>query len=271
MINIKRFTAILAFIALAFGISFLLLDKKELDQPKLLPGEWMGQQRMYPYSEIKTDVYLAEMKKAHQMNQQSRSLDYEWEFVGPTNIGGRITDIEMPLGQSDVIYIGAATGGILKTEDAGDNWDQLFEGIPTISIGDIVIDPNNSDIIYAGTGEANSSSFSFLGSGIYKSEDAGETWNFSGLENSAYIARMIVDHSNSQRVFAAASGNLFSPSDDRGIYRSEDGRCQLGTSSFCYRYYCSYRFSSEPRESRNPLCWFLGKNQRLYYPSFHLV
>lgn len=223
MINIKRFAAILAFIGLAFGVSFLLLDKKELDQPKLLPGEWMGQQRMYPYSEIKTDVYLAELKKAHQMNQQSRSLDYEWEFVGPTNIGGRITDIEMPLGQSDVIYIGAATGGILKTEDAGDTWDQLFEGIPTISIGDIVIDPNNSNIIYAGTGEANSSSFSFLGSGVYKSEDAGETWNFSGLENSAYIARMIVDHSNSQRVFAAASGNLFSPSDDRGIYRSEDG------------------------------------------------
>lgn len=223
MINIKRFLALIAFIALAFGVSFLLLDKKELDQPKLLPGEWMGQQRMYPYSEIKTDVYLAEMKKAHQMNEQSRSMDYEWEFVGPTNIGGRITDIEMPLGQSDVIYIGAATGGIFKTEDAGGSWDQLFEGIPTISIGDIVIDPNNSDVVYAGTGEANSSSFSFLGSGVYKSEDAGETWNFSGLENSAYIARMIVDHSNSQRVFAAASGNLFSPSEDRGIYRSEDG------------------------------------------------
>ncbi len=223
MINTKRLLAIFAFIAVAFGVSFLLHDKEELDQPKLLPGEWMGQQRMYPYSEIKTDVYIAEMKKAHQMNTQSRSQDYIWEFVGPTNIGGRITDIEMPLGQSDVIYIGAATGGILKTEDAGENWDQLFEGIPTVSIGDIVIDPNNSDVIYAGTGEANSSSFSFLGSGVYKSVDAGETWNFSGLENSAYIARMIVDHSNSQRVFAAASGNLFSPSDDRGIYRSEDG------------------------------------------------
>ena len=209
---------------LAFTLYFFLLKTDHTpNHPKLLPGEWMSSQRMYPYSEIKMDVYQAEMKRAQKMVQQSQSRSYEWELVGPTNIGGRITDLEMPANQSDVIYVGAASGGIFKTQDAGDTWEQIFYDVPTISIGDLVIDPQNSDIIYAGTGEANSSSYSFLGSGIYKSEDGGASWNFSGLENSAYIGRMIVDHTNSERIYAAACGNLFTPSDDRGIYRSDDG------------------------------------------------
>ncbi len=211
-------------IALIIAIVFLVnTNETTPSHPKLLPGEWMSTQRMYPYSEIKMDVYQKEMQKAKLMTQQAKNTDYEWELVGPTNIGGRITDIEMPTGQSDIMYIGAASGGIFKTENAGGSWEQIFQDIPTISIGDLVIDPQNPDIIYAGTGEANSSSFSFLGSGIYKSEDAGQSWNFSGLENSAYIGRMIVDHANSERVFAAACGNLFTPNDDRGIYRSIDG------------------------------------------------
>ncbi|NOR87017.1 MAG: hypothetical protein GQ527_05360, partial [Bacteroidales bacterium] len=214
--------AIVLIIAVVLLVNINSNDSKPVN-PKLLPGEWMSTQRMYPYSEIKLDVYQEEMKKAKQMVQQSKSLDYEWELVGPTNIGGRITDIEMPANQSDIIYIGAASGGIFKTQDAGANWEQLFYDIPTISIGDLAIDPQNEEVIYAGTGEANSSSFSFLGSGIYKSEDAGQTWNFAGLENSVYIGRIIVDHDNSERVFAAACGNLFTPSNDRGIYRSIDG------------------------------------------------
>jgi len=192
--------------------------------PKLMPGEWMASQRMYPYNEIKTDVYLQEMKKAQLMTQQSaKSDDFQWELVGPTNIGGRITDIEVPADQSDIIYVGAASGGVFKTEDQGSSWQQIFHGIPTISIGDMAIDPQNSDVLYVGTGEANSSSFSFIGSGIYKSNDGGVNWISAGLENSAYIGRIVVDHENSNRVFAAACGNLFTPSNDRGIYRSQDG------------------------------------------------
>jgi len=91
--------------------------------PKLMPGEWMASQRMYPYNEIKTDVYLQEMKKAQLMTQQSaKSDDLQWELVGPTNIGGRITDIEVPADQSDIIYVGAASGGVFKTEDQGSSW-----------------------------------------------------------------------------------------------------------------------------------------------------
>jgi photosystem II stability/assembly factor-like uncharacterized protein len=209
-----------------FMLSILIfINNKEIKhhQPKLAPGEWMAHQRMYPFEKINDGVYRSEMKKALGMHQSSsRTQEFEWELVGPTNIGGRITDIEMPPGQSDIIYVGAATGGIFKTDNTGQSWEQIFYDVPTISIGDLAIDPQNTDIIYAGTGEANSSSFSFLGSGVYKSIDAGQSWEYSGLEKSAYIGRMIVDYNNSDRVYAAACGNLFTPSDDRGIYRSID-------------------------------------------------
>ncbi len=203
-----------------------LLQKNEIstknENPETDPGEWMSAQRMYPYDEIRQDIYLTEMKKANNM-YTSRNGEIEWEFVGPTNIGGRITDIEMPAGQSQIIYVGGASGGIFKSEDTGSSWEQKFNGIPTISIGDIAIDPQNQDILYAGTGEANASSYSFLGSGIYKSLNGGESWEYSGLEESAYIGRIIVDHSNSQTVFAAACGTLFSTNSERGIYRTTDG------------------------------------------------
>jgi len=215
------------FSALLFLLVIMIVlqnDKKGVDtnQRTTGPSDWMAVQRMYPYNEIKQDVYLKEMKKANEMHAL-RDGEIDWEFVGPTNIGGRITDIEMPTGQSSTIYVGAATGGLLKTNNAGFSWEQMFSSVPTISIGDIAIDPQNQDILYVGTGEANSSSYSFLGSGIYKSLDAGDTWQYSGLEESAYIGRVIVDHINSERVFAAACGTLFSTSTSRGIYRTIDG------------------------------------------------
>ncbi len=219
----------LLFIPIPLVFLFLFLSNLQESTPQKKeksivkgPSDLMAVQRMFPYNEIKQDVYLAEMKKANQ-HYASRDAEIEWEFVGPTNIGGRITDIEMPEGQSVVIYVGGASGGILKTEDAGNSWEQKFLGVPTVSIGDIDIDPKDPNILYAGTGEANASSFSFIGSGIYKSLDGGDSWQYSGLEESAYIGRIIVDHTNSQRVFTAACGTLFSKNETRGIYRTDDG------------------------------------------------
>ena len=220
----KTYIFIPVLISFLLAFYFIQQNDKNIETEVAItgPGEWMSAQRMYPYNEIRQDIYLEEMKKANQLHV-SRYDEIDWEFVGPTNIGGRITDIEMPTGQSQIIYIGGASGGILKTEDAGSTWVQKFNGVSTISIGDIAIDPQNQEVIYAGTGEANASSYSFLGSGIYKSLDGGDSWQYSGLEQSAYIGRIIVDHSNSQRVFTAACGTLFSNNDTRGIYRTTDG------------------------------------------------
>ena len=186
------------------------------------PTDWMAYQRAYPYWGINIEAYTSEMKKAAILHKQSE-VKANWQFLGPTNIGGRITDIEVNFNDTNIIYVGAATGGLLKTTNNGQSWQNVFNHMPFVSIGDIAIDPNNSNILYVGTGEANASSFSFLGGGIYKSYDEGQNWTYCGLSNSAYIARIIVDKFNSQNIYAAACGNLFSPSSERGIYKSTNG------------------------------------------------
>ncbi|MBE0648630.1 MAG: hypothetical protein IH596_12710 [Bacteroidales bacterium] len=196
---------------------------KKFQPPSGTPNDWMAMQRIYPYNRIQPEAYLSAVEQAQALISAGETRSTPWVFTGPTNIGGRITDIEIPDGDLSTMYLGASTGGVLKTTDGGITWTNLFQNIPVVSIGDIAIDPANSDILYVGTGEANSSSFSFWGNGIYKSIDAGLTWQHMGLDHSAYIGRMLVDHSNSQRVYAAACGYLFSYNDERGVYRSEDG------------------------------------------------
>jgi len=199
--------------------------EKESESGRMFPSEWMDMQRTFPYGTIKTDVYLQAIRGASAMhrNASSSRSDYTWEFTGPTNIGGRITDIEIPQGSFSTIYIAAASGGIFKSVDNGLNWTNVFKSQPTIAIGDLAIDPSNTDIIWAGTGESNASSQSYRGDGIYKSVDGGLTWQHMGLDLAAYFGRIVVDHSNSNRVFAAVCGNLFTPDANRGIYRTTDG------------------------------------------------
>jgi len=200
-----------------------LNNSNHFQPPSITPNDWMALQRIYPYDRIQPNAYLLAVEQAQALMDEAPERSTPWVFTGPTNIGGRITDIEIPDGDLQTIYLGASTGGVLKTTDGGTTWTNLFQDVPVVSIGDIAIDPDNSDILYAGTGEANSSSFSFWGNGIYKSVDAGETWQHMGLEHSAYIGRVVVDYSNSQRVYVAACGYLFSYNDERGVYRSVDG------------------------------------------------
>lgn len=191
--------------------------------PDQLPNDWMDRQRSYPYGIIKAESYRSAMRQARTLHAAvSRSM-VNWEFAGPLNIGGRITDIEMPANSNSTIYIGAASGGIFKTTNTGASWVNVFSDAATLWIGDLAIDPSNPQAIWAGTGEANASSQSVRGDGIYKSTNGGETWQYCGLEESAYFGRIIVDHANSNRVFAAVCGDLFTPTSHRGIYRTTDG------------------------------------------------
>lgn len=200
------------------------LDMQKLsDKPGLYPADWMERQRTYPYGTIRTDVYLNAVRQGRDLHAAGDRASYTWEFAGPTNIGGRVTDIEIPSGTTSVIFVAAASGGILKSTDGGLSWKNVFSNQPVIPVGDIAIDPGNPDLMYAGTGEANSSSQSFRGDGIYRSVDGGETWQHSGLDEAAYFGRIIIDYSNSDRVYAAACGNLFTPDGNRGIYRTTDG------------------------------------------------
>lgn len=147
----------------------------------------------------------------------------EWEFAGPTNIGGRVIDIEFNPQDSKIVYAGAATGGVFKAIDRGVTWSPIFDDQAVLTIGDIALAPNQPETIYVGTGEANGGHNNFPGGGVYKSTDAGASWKLIGLEPTTSIGRIVVDPTNANRVFVAAVGSYFAKDHDRGVYRSADG------------------------------------------------
>ncbi len=105
----------------------------------------------------------------------------------------------------------------------GGSWFSIFDSLNVLTIGDIAIDPIDTDIIYVGTGEANGGHNNFPGGGVFKSTNAGSTWNFLGLTNTTSIGRIIIHPTNTDVIYLAAVGSYFSPNPERGIYKSTDG------------------------------------------------
>src|SRR5437762_337705 len=146
-----------------------------------------------------------------------------WQFVGPTNIGGRVVDIAVDPVAADTIYVAAATGGVWKSTDRGAQFTSIWPAANPQSMGALVITPNGT--FFAGTGEANpgGGSITYGGGGIFRSVDGGVTWQRVGLANSGAIGRLVIDPTNPQRVFAAVTGRLYNPGGQRGVYESADG------------------------------------------------
>ncbi|HVF72837.1 MAG TPA: hypothetical protein VM940_14640 [Chthoniobacterales bacterium] len=146
-----------------------------------------------------------------------------WQFVGPTNIGGRIVDIAVDPVAADTIYVAAATGGIWKSTDKGAHFTPAWPADFPQSMGALVI--TSTGTLFAGLGEANpgGGSITYGGSGVYRSVDRGVTWQHVGLTSSGAIGRIAVDPSDPQHIFVAAAGDLFNPGGERGVYETTDG------------------------------------------------
>ena len=157
------------------------------------------------------------------MKQQSPTKDVKWRFIGPSDLGGRSTDVAVPVGSRTVFYAGAATGGVFKTVNTGTTWEPIFDDMPTLSIGDIAVAESDPNIVWVGTGEANIFRASEPGIGIYKSTDAGKTWKNMGLEGTYTIARVVIHPKNPDIVYVAATGHEWTTNPDRGVYKTTDG------------------------------------------------
>lgn len=188
------------------------------------PFDIMFMRRAYPDGKINTAAFSKAMEwKGRTAN---RNISNEvWQFSGPLNIGGRITDIEIPWDQPNVYYVGAASGGIFKTENAGQDWLPIFDAQQMLSIGDMEISKNNNDLIYVGTGEVNAGGGSLVydGDGIHKSTDGGITWESKGLPNIGSVGKIVIDPMDDNTVFVAAMGPLFKNSNNRGVYKTTNG------------------------------------------------
>jgi hypothetical protein len=204
--------------------------EKTAPGPDLRPYEWAYLQRVFPYMNSDPNAYMEAIEQAHQLQKEMKANrlakgenTVQWEFAGPVNVGGRVVDLEFNPNNPNIIYAGFATGGVFKSTDMGSSWFPVFDSLNVLTIGDIAIDPSNPDIIYAGTGEANGGHNNFPGGGVFKSTDAGNTWNFKGLINTTSIGRILVHPTNSNIIYLAAVGSYFSPNPERGIYKSTDG------------------------------------------------
>ncbi|UCC84264.1 MAG: sialidase [Gemmatimonadota bacterium] len=145
----------------------------------------------------------------------------EYRYIGPE--GNRTVSAAGIPGDRTVYYVGAASGGIWKTVDAGLNWEPIFDDQDVHSIGALAVTPSDPQIVWAGTGEPFIRSNVSIGNGVYRSTDGGETWQHMGLEGTGRIARILIHPSNPDVVYVAAVGHGYSPQQERGVYRTTDG------------------------------------------------
>ncbi|HEY6324458.1 MAG TPA: glycosyl hydrolase [Thermoanaerobaculia bacterium] len=143
--------------------------------------------------------------------------------IGPAFISGRVADIAVDPRRTSTYYVAAASGGVWKTANAGTTFEPIFDGEGSYSIGCVTIDPNDSLVIWVGTGENNSQRSVSYGDGVYRSADGGRHWQNLGLKSSEHIARIVVDPRNSDVVYVAAQGPLWAAGGDRGLYKTADG------------------------------------------------
>ena len=143
--------------------------------------------------------------------------------VGPAGMSGRITSIDAVDANPTIIYAGAASGGLWKSTSGGISWDPIFDDQKIHSIGAISIHQKNPDLIWVGTGEGNPRNSLTMGGGVYRSLDAGKTWQLMGLEKTKAIHRIIIHPEDPNTVFVGAIGSPWGEQEDRGVYKTTDG------------------------------------------------
>ena len=143
--------------------------------------------------------------------------------IGPAGMSGRITAIDAVVANPTTVYVGAASGGVWKTENGGQSWNPIFDEQPIQNIGSIAIQQSNPNVVWVGTGEGNPRNSLNLGAGIYKSLDAGKSWKKMGLDKTICIHRVVIDPANPNTVYAAAIGNPYAEHPERGVFKTTDG------------------------------------------------
>ncbi len=147
----------------------------------------------------------------------------EFRAIGPAVMGGRIADIAVNPHNPNNWFIAVGSGGLWKTNNQGITWTPVFDSQPSYSIGTVTIDPNNPSVVWVGTGENVSGRHVGWGDGVYRSVDAGATWQQMGLADSEHIGKILIDPRNSDVIFVAAEGPLWSSGGQRGLFKSNDG------------------------------------------------
>ena len=178
---------------------------------------------------LNPEIIQAQKKTAAADNKPAAPKDdisvsaLRFRSIGPALTSGRIADFAVNPNNSFEYYVATASGGVWKTVNGGTTYEPLFDAQGSYSIGCVTLDPNNSNVVWVGSGENNNQRSVSYGDGVYKSEDGGLSWKNVGLKNSEHIGKIIVHPKNSDVVYVAAIGPLWSAGGDRGVYKTSDG------------------------------------------------
>ncbi len=162
------------------------------------------------------------LSKRKLLDERSVLKNIKFRSVGPSVMSGRVVDIEVNAKDPTEFYVAYATGGLWHTTNNGQSFTSIFDKEDAIGIGDIAVNWNDREI-WVGTGEANSSRSSYSGTGVYKSNDNGKTWQYLGLPESHHIGEIILHPSDKNIAWVAVLGHLYSPNKERGVYKTNDG------------------------------------------------
>ncbi|HEY7913889.1 MAG TPA: hypothetical protein VIG62_18400 [Blastocatellia bacterium] len=168
-------------------------------------------------------VYSQSPQSAGAANEAAILASLKWRSIGPTNMGGRVTDITGIPGDPHTFYVGAADGGIFKTTNGGTTFKAQFQDQPVLSIGAMALAPSDPNVLWVGTGEGDPRNSASFGNGVYRSTDGGETWKHLGLEDTERIKRIIVDPRDPDTAYVAALGHAWGANEERGVFKTTDG------------------------------------------------
>jgi len=194
------------------------------DKGPVPADEWFERQRAFPFDEIPQEEYLKSIEYV-KSNMTLKELDNSsvWTLAGPTNVEGRITTVAIHPVNPQIVYAGAANGGVWKSTNFCQSWTSVFDDQNTSSIGALAIDPVNPEIIYCGTGEANTLGTYYPGTGIYKSTNGGTNWVYIGLDSTYCTGNISINPINNQEIYVASLGSIRRKNEQRGIYKSVNG------------------------------------------------
>ncbi len=188
----------------------------------IVATHWIAPASLAQVARVGGAARLEAWKQHQEMARLSRFKDLQWRAMGPKFAGGRIECVDAPRGDVKTLYAGVGSGGVWKTINGGLTWKPVFSQQSTYAIGDIAVAPSDPKTIWVGTGECHLGGNSYDGNGVFKSEDAGETWTHLGLPESARISKIVIDPNDKEVVFVGVIGGRRG-GDSAGVYKTTDG------------------------------------------------